>query len=70
MVLNSALADAKIRGDNFVGLACENQFHDLALSLSEASDVVCRSLPPSQQLVRVPRLFESSLDAGDAVRWG
>ena len=65
MVLNSALADAEIRGDNLAGLACENQFHDLALSRSEACDVVCRSLPPGEQLARIPRLFESSLDAGE-----
>jgi hypothetical protein len=65
MVLNSALADAKIRGNNFVRLACENRFHDLALSLTEASDLFCRSLPPNQQLVLIPRLFKSSPDADD-----
>jgi NAD(P) transhydrogenase subunit beta len=69
------LADAKICGDNFVGLAGENRVHDLALSLSEASDVVCRSLPPNQQLVRIPRLFKGSMkptvaaDAGIAMRY-
>ena len=65
MVLDSALADAEIGGDIFAGMASEDQLHDLALSRSEARDVVRRSLPRGEQLVRIPRLFESSLDAGD-----
>ena len=32
MVLDSALADAEIRGDVLIGMAGEDQFHDLALS--------------------------------------
>ena len=31
----------------------------------EARDVVRRSLPPGEQLVRIARLFESALDAGE-----
>jgi len=65
MVLHSALADAEFRGDVLIGMAGEDQFHDLARSRSEARDAVRRSLPPGEQLVRIPRLFESSLDAGD-----
>ena len=42
MVLNGALADIKICCDNLAGLTSENQFHDLALSRSEACDVVRR----------------------------
>ena len=32
MVLDSALADAQIRGDVLAGMAGEDQVHDLALS--------------------------------------
>ena len=48
MVLNSALADVEIRGDNLAGSTSEHQFHDLALSRSEARDVVRRALSPRE----------------------
>ena len=65
MVLDSALADAKIGGDVLAGVASEDQFHDLALSRREIRDVARRSLPPGGQLARIPRLFKSALDAGE-----
>ena len=65
MVLDRALTDAEIRRDILAGLAGEDPFHDLALSRSETRHPVRSSLPPRQQLARVPRPFESSLDAGD-----
>ena len=49
MVFNRALADAEIRGDNLAGLAGEHQFHDLALSLSEARNLVRRAFAPREQ---------------------
>jgi hypothetical protein len=67
MVLDSTLADAKIGGDILAGVAGEDQFHDLALSPSQARDVVSRGLPPGEQLARIPRLFESALDAGEQI---
>ena len=70
MVLDRALADAKIRGDVLAGVAGEDQFHDLALSRSQARDVIRRSLPPGGQLGRIPRLFESALDAGEQFACG
>ena len=48
MVLDSALADAEIRGDVLAGLAGEDQFHDLALSPCQADEVLGRGLPPRQ----------------------
>ena len=65
MVLDGASADAKIRGDILTGLAGKNKFHDLALSHSQTREVIRRGRPPGEQLARIPRLFESALDAGE-----
>ena len=46
MVLDRALADAKVRGDILAGVAGEDQVHDLALSRREARDMVRRILSP------------------------
>ena len=48
-----------------LGWPARTSVHDLALPRSEARDVVRRGLLPSEQLARIPRLFESALDAGE-----
>src|ERR1700682_3268497 len=65
MVLNSALADAEVRGNILTGLSGEDQFHNLALSRSETRDMIRRILMPGGKFARVPRLFERALDAGE-----
>jgi hypothetical protein len=68
MVLDSALADTKIRGDILVGLAREDPLHDLALSRGQSRDVVGRGLPPGEQLAdqRV-HLTEQNRFSGESV---
>src|SRR5665213_4494243 len=57
MVLDSAPADAEIQGDICTGVASKDQIHDLALSRSEARDVVGCNLTPSDQLADQLILF-------------
>ena len=46
-VLDSALADTKVRGDVFARMAGEHQVHDLTLARSESRDMLRRTLSPS-----------------------
>ena len=46
MVLNGALAYAKMCGDVLAGTASEYQVHDLMLSWSETCEMIDRGLPP------------------------
>jgi hypothetical protein len=57
MVLDSALADAEIRGDILAGVASENQRHDLALARSEAC-AFRGMLSPGEQLAQDPLLSD------------
>ena len=52
MVLDSALADAKIRCDILAGVASEDQLHDLALSRSETRDGIRRTPLRGEQLAQ------------------
>jgi hypothetical protein len=57
MVLDSALADAEVRGDILAGLAGEDQVHDLALPPCQPGEVVGRGLPPPKHRVDQQVLF-------------
>lgn len=50
MVLDSASAYAKVRGNVLTGVAGEDQLHDLALSRREARDAIHRVRSPGEQL--------------------
>jgi hypothetical protein len=50
MVLDSALANAKIRGDSLTVVTSEDEFHDLALPRTQNRDAVGRDLVPNEQL--------------------
>ena len=50
MVLNSTLADAKIRGNILAGMSCKDQLHDLVLTWREPRDMIRRILSPGGEL--------------------
>jgi len=65
MVFDSALTEAKICGDIFIGVASEDHLHNLALSRGKTRDAIRRFPSPRGELARIPRLFKGSLDAGE-----
>jgi len=64
MILDNALANAKVRGDIFIKMASQNEIHDLMLPLRETPNARFGVLSPSGQFARIPRMFNSILDAG------
>jgi hypothetical protein len=52
VVLDGALVDAKVRRDILVGVAGEDQLHDLALPRSEARDAIGCVLSPGEQVAQ------------------
>ena len=52
MVLDGALADAELPGDDFTRRAIEHHFYNLVLSRRESSDPKGRIFPESKQLAQ------------------
>ena len=58
MVFDGTLANTKLPGDDFTGLAGQNPLQDLVLSTRQCRDTECRGLPRREKCVHYrPRLF-------------
>ena len=58
MVLDGALADAEIKGDDLAGLAGKDQLHDLVLSWRKARDAIGRAFSRGKQRTQNPLLLD------------